>query len=344
MAYRCSTAARRCKKAALGLTLLLLYPPSLLANTQHFQAPLNAVKWEPSARQEPSAKQEPSARQGSSAGKEPSADKKTSAGKKPSTENLHCSLSHDIPLYGRATFAKSAGHELGFRMTTKWNIGHNAKRARLRAMPPEWRPQAVGQDLGEIPVQPGNALFQVGESLTQRLLMALQNGMEVSFSYPAGPDEQDHIRVSLPGVNFRQAMDEFATCLSRLRVYDFADFSNTVVHFAAGSDGLSAETRQRLDAIASYLRTDPTVKKIIIAGHTDDIGQYRDNDKLGQRRSAGIRDYLQAVGVPADKFELRSLGERKPIYTNTTNEGRARNRRAHITLVREGGEQASSQH
>lgn len=326
MAYRCSTAARRCKKAALGLTLLLLYPPPLLANTQHFQAPLNAVKWEPSAKQEPSARQGPS------------------AGKKPSTENQHCSLSHDIPLYGRATFAKSAGHELGFRMTTKWNIGYNAKRARLRAMPPEWRPHATGQDLGEIPVQPGNTPFQLNKSLTRQLLMALQSGMEVSFSYPAGLDGQDHIRVSLPGVNFRQAMDVFASCLSRLPVYDFADFSNTVVHFAAGNDRLSAETRQRLDAIAKYLRTDPTVKKIIIEGHTDDIGQYRDNDKLGQRRSVGIRDYLQAVGVPADKFELRSLGEREPIYTNTTDEGRARNRRAHITLVREGGEQAGSQH
>ncbi len=258
-------------------------------------------------------------------------------------KNLHCSLSHDIPLYGRATFAKSAGHALGFRMTTKWNTGHTAKRARLRAMPPEWRPQTAGQDLGEVPVQPGNALFQLDESLTQRLLMALQNGMEVSFTYPAGLHGQNHIKVSLPGVNFRQAMDEFTTCLSRLPVYDFADFSNTVVYFAVGNDGLSTETRQRLDAIADYLRTDPTVKKIIIEGHTDDIGQYRDNDKLGQRRSVGIRDYLQAAGVPADRFELRSLGERRPIYTNTTDEGRARNRRAHITLVRENTVLANAQ-
>ncbi len=326
MAYRCSTAARRCKKAALGLVLLLLCPPPLLANTQHFQAPLNAVKWEPSARQKSSAGQEPSARQ------------------EPLTENLYCSLSHDIPLYGRATFAKSAGHELGFRMTTKWNIGLNAKRARLRAMPPEWRPQAVGQNLGEIRIQPGNTPFRLGESLTRRLLMALQNGMEVSFTYPVELDGQDHIKVSLPGVSFRPAMDVFASCLSRLPVYDFADFSDTVVHFAAGTDGLSPKIHKQLDAIAKYLATDPTVKKIIIEGHTDDIGQYRANDKLGQRRSSAIRDYLLAVGVPTGKFELRSLGERRPIYTNTTDEGRARNRRAHVTLVREGNKQASRPH
>lgn len=312
MKYGCSTTARRHRKTAL--VLLLLCTPLLQANTQYFQAPLNAVKWEPLAEQKPSA------------------------------ENLHCSLSHDVPFYGRATFAKSAGHELGFHMTTKWNIGLNAKRARLRAMPPEWRPQATGQNLGEIRIRPGNTPFRLDASLARQLLMALQNGMEVSFSYPAGLDGQDHIRVSLPGVNFRQAMDEFVTCMGRLPVYDFADFSDSVVHFVTGTDGLSPKIHQRLDAIAKYLSTDPAVKKIIIEGHTDDIGQYRDNGRLGQQRSEAIRDYLRALGVPADKFELRSFGERRPIYTNTTDEGRARNRRAHITLVREGGEQAGGQH
>ncbi|MCF6364196.1 MAG: hypothetical protein L3J88_12820, partial [Gammaproteobacteria bacterium] len=51
-----------------------------------------------------------------------------------------------------------------------------------------------------------------------------------------------------------------------------------------------------------------------------------------------IRDYLLAMGVPTGKFELRSLGERRPIYTNTTDEGRARNRRARITLERSSDE------
>lgn len=259
-------------------------------------------------------------------------------------ENLHCSLSHEIPLYGRATFTQSAGHELGFRITTKWNIELNAKRARLRAMPPEWRPQAKGQNLGEVRIQSGNTPFRLDEPLTRRLLIALQSGMEVSFTYPAGLEGQDHIRISLPGVNFRQAMDEFATCLSRLPVYDFTDYRDTVVHFSPDNDKLSPKARQQLDAIAKYLGTDPTVKRIIIEGHTDDIGQYRDNDRLGQRRSSKIRDYLQTVGVAADKFELRSLGERRPIYTNTTDEGRARNRRARITLVREDNDQAGNRH
>ena len=291
----------------LGLLLLLSCSP-LLANTQSFRAPLDVARWEPSV------------------------------------EKLHCSLSHEIPLYGRATFAKSAGRELGFRMTTKWTAGFNAKRARLRAMPPAWRLQATGQNLGEISMQPGDTPFQLNEPLTQRLLMALQKGMLISFIYPAEPDAQDHISVSLPGINFREAMAAFVTCLAELPVYDFADYRNSMVHFAPGSEALDPKTRQRLDAIAKYLSTDPMVTRIVIEGHTDDIGQYRDNNTLGQRRSMAIRNYLQAAGVAADKFELYSFGEHRPVYTNTTDEGRAHNRRAHITLLREDIEPASNRH
>ena len=307
MKYRCRPATRWRIALPLGL-LILLCAPSLLAGTQHFQAPLTTVKWAPSA------------------------------GK------LHCSLSHDIPLYGRAVFARSAGHALGFRMDVKQGARREGDRARLRSLPPGWRHAEDGLDLGEIEVRRGNTPFQLGEPLARRMLAELQKGMSPTFSYRDWADARDLVSVSLPGVNFRQAMEAFTTCLAELPVYDFADYRETVVHFAPGNEALNPKARQRLDAIAKYLSTDPTVKKILIEGHTDDIGQYRDNDKLGQRRSLAIRNYLQAAGVPAAKFELRSFGERRPVYTNTTDEGRARNRRARVTLLRENVEQASNRH
>jgi len=293
---------------ALGLLLLLSWAPPLLAGIQHFQAPLTTVKWEPLV------------------------------------EKLRCSLSHDIPLYGRAVFTRSAGHTLGFNMHVKQDARREGDRARLRSLPPGWRHAEDGLDLGEIEVQKGNTPFQLGEPLARRLLAELQKGMSPTFSYRDWADARDLVSVSLPGVNFREAMAAFVTCLAELPVYDFADFRNSVVHFAPGSEALNAEARQRLDAIAKYLATDPAVKKILIEGHTDDIGQPRDNDKLGQHRSQAIRNYLQAAGVAADKFELRSFGERRPVYTNTSDEGRARNRRAHVTLVREDTGLASKRH
>ncbi len=301
-----SPAARQRRKTAL--LLLMFCTPPLLAGTQHFQAPLTAVKWESSA------------------------------------EKLRCSLSHDIPLYGRAVFARSAGHELGFRMHVRQDARREGDRARLRSLPPGWSHAEDGVDLGEIAVRQGDIPFQLGEPLARRLLAELSKGMFPTFAYRDWADARDRVSVSLPGVNFRAAMEAFVTCLAELPVYDFADYRDTVVHFAPASDALDPEARRRLDAIVKYLATDPTVTKIVIEGHTDDVGQDRDNDRLGQRRSQAIRDYLQAAGVPPGKFTLRSFGERKPVYTNTTDEGRARNRRARLTLLREGKELASRQH
>lgn len=307
MKHRCRPAARRRSTLALGLLLLLSCTPPLQAGTQHFQAPLNAVKWEPLA------------------------------------EKLRCSLSHEIPLYGRAVFARSAGHELGFSLHVKQSARRKGDRARLRSLPPGWRHGEDGLDLGEIEIRRGNTPFQLGEPLARRMLAELRKGMSPTFAYRDWADARDLVSVSLPGVNFRTAMEAFVTCLAGLPVYDFADYRDTVVHFALNSAELSPKARQRLDAIAQYLATDPSVTRIVIEGHTDDIGQLRDNDKLGQRRSLAIRHYLQAAGVAAGKFELRSFGERHPVYTNTTEEGRARNRRARVTLLREGHELASHQ-
>ena len=298
MAQQSPLAIARRHRNTLALALLL-FAPVLQAGTQRFATPLDAVVWQASS------------------------------------ERLHCSLSHDISLYGRATFAQAAGGELGFRMHVKRDARREGDRARLRSLPPGWRHADDGLDLGETGVHPGDTPFQLDATLARRLLAELQKGMFPTFSYRDWTDARDLVSVSLPAVNFRAALDEFTTCLAKLPSYDFADYRDTVVHFAFGNDKLSHKARRRLDAIARYLRTDPRVRRIVIEGHTDDVGQDRDNDKLGQRRSEAVRNYLLAAGVPARLFELRSFGEHRPVYTNTTDEGRARNRRAYVTLVRD---------
>ncbi len=283
------------KKIVTGLILLLFAAPTV-AGSQHFQTSLDAVKWQASS------------------------------------NKLHCSLSHDITLYGRATFEQSVGHTLVFNMSVKQSALRNHKRAQLQSLPPGWHKEKNGMDLGYVDIHQGKIPFQLNQTLARRMLAELEKGMFPTFIYRDWADAKDRISVALPGVNIRQALGEFITCLSELPTYNFMDYRDTVVHFAFGNDELSTKARKRLDAIATYLRTDPAVKKIIIEGHTDDVGQYRDNDKLGQRRSQAIRNYLLTKNIPASMFTLQSFGERKPIYTNATDEGRARNRRAYVTL------------
>jgi outer membrane protein OmpA-like peptidoglycan-associated protein len=268
------------------------------AGMQHYQAPLDNVSWNASSKE------------------------------------LHCTLSHEIPLYGTATFAQSAGEKLGFKLTTKRKATRNKDSGHLRSLPPEWKHQVDVVDLGNVTVHKGSTPFKLQEALSRRMLAELQKGMFPTFSYRDWADARDRVTVALPGINIKPVLDEFISCLANLPVYKFSDFKTNLLHFAFGKHELITKDRRRLDDLARYLKSDPTVKQIIISGHTDNIGRRRSNDKLSQRRSKAVKDYLVAKGIPVKLFKLQSHGERKPTVSNRTDKGRAQNRRAIVTLVR----------
>jgi outer membrane protein OmpA-like peptidoglycan-associated protein len=75
-------------------------------------------------------------------------------------------------------------------------------------------------------------------------------------------------------------------------------------------------------------------ERILIAGHTDDIGDAASNQLLSIARASAVRDWLMAASAtPASAFAIQGYGDTRPIADNRSPEGRARNRRVEITLV-----------
>ena len=75
-------------------------------------------------------------------------------------------------------------------------------------------------------------------------------------------------------------------------------------------------------------------KRILVAGHTDNVGNPDSNLKLSTARAQAVRDWLIDVsGIPATQFAIQGYGATRPIASNDTPDGRARNRRVEITLV-----------
>ena len=71
-----------------------------------------------------------------------------------------------------------------------------------------------------------------------------------------------------------------------------------------------------------------------IEGHTDAQGGTRGNQALSQQRAIAVREHLLArVPIPSSRVEATGLGEERPIASNETEEGRARNRRIEIVLT-----------
>lgn len=82
------------------------------------------------------------------------------------------------------------------------------------------------------------------------------------------------------------------------------------------------------DEIAKLGQVD--LNGVIAIGHTDYIGTDAYNQKLSQRRAQAVKDYMVSKGIPADRIQVKGMGESQPVADNKTKEGRARNRRVEI--------------
>lgn len=77
-------------------------------------------------------------------------------------------------------------------------------------------------------------------------------------------------------------------------------------------------------------------QQLLIEGHTDDMGSNEYNQELSERRAQAVKNYLIEKGLEAERIQALGFGEEQPIATNTTEEGRAENRRVEFNLVQEG--------
>lgn len=104
------------------------------------------------------------------------------------------------------------------------------------------------------------------------------------------------------------------------------------VHFDFDKYNLRPDALRILDDAVMKLQSNPDLR-VTIEGHCDSIGTNEYNLALGERRANAVRDYLSSRGITAARLRTVSYGEERPIADNSTAEGRAMNRRAHLVVV-----------
>lgn len=114
------------------------------------------------------------------------------------------------------------------------------------------------------------------------------------------------------------------------------------LNFETRSANIKDESYQRVENFAKFLKENSEYKVEII-GHTDSVGKDQANLKLSNERAKSVRDALISEGVDAKRITATGKGETKPIATNDTAEGRAKNRRIEARLYEETKSQDESE-
>lgn len=104
------------------------------------------------------------------------------------------------------------------------------------------------------------------------------------------------------------------------------------VYFPLGQAVLDGAARATLDkVVADWRQAKPA--RIIVAGHTDTVGQPVPNLLLSQKRAEAVADYLNAKGVPTSSLALEAYGEEQPAKKTGDNVKSVENRRVEITFA-----------
>ena len=105
------------------------------------------------------------------------------------------------------------------------------------------------------------------------------------------------------------------------------------VNFDFDKSNLKPEAKVELDRAVKIMQDNPDVV-LELQGNTDNVGTDAYNQALGKRRADAVFNYMKAKGVNPDRLKEVSYGEGKPVATNTTDAGRAQNRRVDLVIVK----------
>ncbi len=106
------------------------------------------------------------------------------------------------------------------------------------------------------------------------------------------------------------------------------------VYFEQKKHELLESSYEAFTTLIRAMIANPTME-IEIAGHTDDVGEGKDNFLLSQKRAEAVREYLISRGIDEIRLKAKGYGEDWPVTTNETEMGRASNRRTDIRVLHE---------
>jgi outer membrane protein OmpA-like peptidoglycan-associated protein len=104
--------------------------------------------------------------------------------------------------------------------------------------------------------------------------------------------------------------------------------------FEFGKSELKPEGKEKIAEYREQAKEElGRAEHVIVIGYTDNVGEPDRNSTLSLQRAEAVRDHLISLGADPQKFEVSGAGEATPIADNSTEEGRAKNRRVEVAVI-----------
>ena len=104
------------------------------------------------------------------------------------------------------------------------------------------------------------------------------------------------------------------------------------INFVSNSSDLDKASRNIIEEFVLFMEANPGLRADI-QGHTDNVGDSKSNLQLSKARAQAVYDYALAQGIAAQRLTWHGYGETRPIDSNDSEEGKAKNRRTVFVLT-----------
>jgi outer membrane protein OmpA-like peptidoglycan-associated protein len=254
---------------------------------------------------------------------------------KVSSNPFACSLTHNIPVFGKAVFSRKTGGAEAFYLESQGKVTFPGAVAGAETLPPQWRNDLVPVPLGAVKVVTGNQPISLTPAQMAPLVAQLTAGMNVMYSsqpFVSTSSGSSIMRVVLNAKNFAAGYKTYQKCIADIIPYSFAQVARTSINYPEKPDALTAANKAELSKVARYIKADPAVVGVFVDGHSDNSRTSDANDAISKQEAEWVAAYLVEQGVAADKITTRWHGDKFVIADNKIAAGRAQNRRVTVRL------------